>query len=155
MATGDLPDVGEISCGRSRPLRAVAALRFWNTICQRSESINRTGLADGPSPLRLNAFSEASPCLLHPTSSGPTPPGPELNTDERNEVKKVAKKLLAKLKSITTLDWQKTAQARAKVLDAIESALDEGLPRAYTPEVFKAKAGIVFRHVYERYGRAA
>jgi type I restriction enzyme R subunit len=82
-------------------------------------------------------------------------PGPELTTDERNEVKKVAPKPLAKLKAITTLDWQKTAQARAKVLDAIEAALDEGLPRAYTPEVFKAKAGVVFRHIYERYGRAA
>lgn len=84
-----------------------------------------------------------------------TRPGPELSTAERNEVKKVAKKLLAKLKSITTLDWQKTAQARAKVLDAIEAALDEGLPRAYTPDIFKAKAGVVFQHVYERYGRAA
>jgi type I restriction enzyme R subunit len=84
-----------------------------------------------------------------------TRPGPELTTDERNEVKKVARKLLAKLKSITTLDWQKTAQARAKVLDAIEAALDEGLPRAYTPDIFKAKAGVVFQHVYERFGRAA
>jgi len=36
-----------------------------------------------------------------------------------------------------------------------EEALDEGLPRAYTPEVFKAKAGVVFQHVYERYASAA
>lgn len=84
-----------------------------------------------------------------------TRPGPELTTDERNEVKKVARILLAKLKSITTLDWQKTAQARARVLDAIEAALDEGLPRAYTPEIFKTKAGVVFQHVYERLGRVA
>jgi len=41
------------------------------------------------------------------------------------------------------------------VLDAIEEALDKGLPGAYTPELFKAKAGVVFQHVYERYGRAA
>jgi type I restriction enzyme R subunit len=34
-------------------------------------------------------------------------------------------------------------------------ALDSGLPRAYTPDVFKAKAGAVFQHVYERYGRVA
>lgn len=84
-----------------------------------------------------------------------TRPGPELTTEERGEVKKVARKLLAKLKSIATLDWQKTAQARARVRDAIEAALDEGLPRAYTPEIFKSKAGVVFQHVYERYGRAA
>lgn len=25
----------------------------------------------------------------------------------------------------------------------------------YTPDVFKAKAGVVFQHVYERYGRVA
>jgi hypothetical protein len=30
-----------------------------------------------------------------------------------------------------------------------------GLPRVYTPDVFKAKAGAVFQHVYERYPRAA
>jgi type I restriction enzyme R subunit len=53
------------------------------------------------------------------------------------------------------LDWQKTAQARARVRAAIEDALDEGLPRVYTPDVFKAKAGAVFQHVYERYARAA
>jgi type I restriction enzyme, R subunit len=84
-----------------------------------------------------------------------TRPGPDLTSAERDEVKKVARKLLAKLRAIVTLDWQKTAQARARVRDAIEEALDEGLPRAYTPTVFKTKAGIVFQHVYERYGRAA
>jgi hypothetical protein len=53
------------------------------------------------------------------------------------------------------VDWQKTAQSRARVRDAIEQDLDEGLPRVYTPDVFKTKAGVVFQHVYERYGRAA
>jgi type I restriction enzyme R subunit len=38
---------------------------------------------------------------------------------------------------------------------AIEDALDEGLPRAYTPEVFKAKATAVFQHVYEKHAQAA
>lgn len=84
-----------------------------------------------------------------------TRPGPELSTEERNEVKKVARALLAKLRSMTTLDWHKTAQARARVLDAIEGALEEGLPRAYSNELYRAKTGVVFQHVYERYGRAA
>jgi len=53
------------------------------------------------------------------------------------------------------VDWQKTAQARARIQDAIEEALDEGLPRAYTPDIFKAKAGVVFQHVYEHLGHAA
>jgi type I restriction enzyme R subunit len=84
-----------------------------------------------------------------------TRPGPDLSTEERNEVKKVARQLLAKLRGILTVDWDKTAQSRARVRNAIEDALDEGLPRVYTPEVFKAKAGVVFQHVYERYARAA
>jgi type I restriction enzyme R subunit len=84
-----------------------------------------------------------------------TRPGPDLATDEREDVKKVARQLLAKLRSVFTTDWQKTALSRARILDAIEEALDDGLPRAYTPDVFKAKAGVVFRHVYERYGQAA
>jgi type I restriction enzyme R subunit len=84
-----------------------------------------------------------------------TRPGPDLSAGERDDVKKVAKQLLAKLRAIFTIDWQKTAQSRARVRDAIEEALDAGLPRAYTPDVFKAKAGVVFQHVYERYGRAA
>jgi type I restriction enzyme R subunit len=84
-----------------------------------------------------------------------TRPGPDLSTEERNEVKKVASKLLGKLRGIFTIDWQRTTQARARVRDAIEETLDQGLPRAYTPDVFKTKAGVIFQHVYERYGRAA
>jgi len=84
-----------------------------------------------------------------------TRPGPELTTEERDEVKKVARRLLKKLRSVLTVDWRKTAMARARVQDAIEEALDEGLPRAYSPEVFKAKAGAVFQHVYEHLRWAA
>ena len=34
---------------------------------------------------------------------------------------------------------------------AIEDALDAGLPRAYTPEIYKQKCSAVFEHVYESY----
>jgi type I restriction enzyme R subunit len=84
-----------------------------------------------------------------------TRPGPELSTVERDEVKAVARQLLAKVRGIVTIDWQKTATARARMREAIEQALDDGLPRAYTPDVFKAKAGVVFQHVYERFARVA
>ncbi len=84
-----------------------------------------------------------------------TRPGPDLTPSERDEVKKVARGLLARLRAIFTVDWQKTTQARARVQEEIEATLDEGLPRAYTPEIFKAKAEVVFQHVYERVGRAA
>ena len=40
-----------------------------------------------------------------------------------HEVKKVASKLLAKLRGIFTIDWQRTTQARARVRDAIEETL--------------------------------
>ena len=82
-------------------------------------------------------------------------PGPDLKKKERDEVKKVARTLLARLKSILTVDWQKTALSRARVREVIEELLDEGLPRAYTPEVYKSKTDAVFDHVYDRYGRAA
>jgi type I restriction enzyme R subunit len=84
-----------------------------------------------------------------------TRPGPDLSSEERDEVKKVARQLLAKVRGIFTVDWQKTAQSRARVRDAIEETLDEGLPRAYTPDVFKAKASVVFQHVYEKHALAA
>jgi type I restriction enzyme R subunit len=84
-----------------------------------------------------------------------TRPGPDLTSEERDEVKKVARQLLTKLREIVSLDWQRTANARARVREAVEEALDAGLPRAYTPELYRAKAGAVFQHVYERFGVAA
>lgn len=47
--------------------------------------------------------------------------------------------------------WARLVQARAKVRIAIEDALDEGLPRAYTRELFKVKSDSLFEHVYESY----
>lgn len=34
---------------------------------------------------------------------------------------------------------------------AIEDILDEGLPRAYTKELFESKSKALFEHVYESY----
>lgn len=34
---------------------------------------------------------------------------------------------------------------------AIEDTLDEGLPRAYTKELYEAKCAALFEHVYEIY----
>jgi type I restriction enzyme R subunit len=44
-----------------------------------------------------------------------TRPGPDLSTEERDEVKKVACQLVERLTSILTVDWQKTATARARI----------------------------------------
>ena len=80
-----------------------------------------------------------------------TRPGPELTTEERDEVKKVTRQLLHRLKSLLVLDWRQRVGARASVRQAIEEELDEGLPRAYTPELYQTKVSAVFEHVFESY----
>jgi type I restriction enzyme R subunit len=80
-----------------------------------------------------------------------TRPGPDLTDAEREEVKKVATLLLARLHELLVLDWRGRAGARAKVRLAIEDVLDDGLPRAYTKEIYGDKCSALFAHVYESY----
>ena len=78
-------------------------------------------------------------------------------TQERDEVKKVAKQLLGRLKDLLVLGWRLKIGARAQVRLAIEDALDDGLLRAYSKEIYETKCTAVFEHVYESYqgrGRA-
>lgn len=83
-----------------------------------------------------------------------TRPGPELTTEERDEVKKVAKELLRRVRTVLALDWRKRQSARALVEEEIGSVLDDGLPRAYSPELFREKCGVVFQHVFEKFPNA-
>jgi type I restriction enzyme R subunit len=78
-------------------------------------------------------------------------PAPELTTEERTEVKKVVRVLLAKLKTLLVLDWRRRSSARSQVRIAIEDELDSGLPRAFTPELYKQKCSALFEHMYEKY----
>ena len=80
-----------------------------------------------------------------------TRPSPELGTEERAEVKKVARELLTRLKALLVLNWRQKSTARSQLKLAIEDALDSGLPRAYTPEIYQQKCSAVFEHVYESY----
>jgi len=80
-----------------------------------------------------------------------TRPAPELTTDERAEVKKIARELLNRLKQLLVLNWRQKAAARSQLKLAIEDALDSGLPRAYTPDLYRQKCSAVFEHVYESY----
>jgi type I restriction enzyme, R subunit len=80
-----------------------------------------------------------------------TRPAPGLSTEERTEVKKVAKQLLERLKALLVLDWRKRQAARARVEDAIKDSLDNGLPRAYSTDLYKQKCSAVFEHFYESY----
>ena len=78
-------------------------------------------------------------------------PGPELTTDERDEVKKVARALLERLRQLLTISWRQHVGAIARVQLAIPVTLDEGLPRAYSKELYETKCAAVFEHVYESY----
>ena len=80
-----------------------------------------------------------------------TRPAPELSAEERAEVKKVARELLARLKALLVLNWRQKSTARSQLKLTIEDTLDSGLPRAYTPELYHQKCSAVFEHVYESY----
>jgi type I restriction enzyme R subunit len=80
-----------------------------------------------------------------------TRPGPDLTAEEREEVKKVARQLLQRLKDVLVIGWRQRVGSRARVRLEIEDALDDGLPRAYSKELFQTKCTAVFEHVYESY----
>lgn len=101
-----------------------------------------------------------------------TRPGPDLSPAERDEVKKVARDLLNRIKTLLVLNWRQRSQSRAQVRLAIEDPLDttlrethnhqwgsnlwrgwepHSLPRAYTPDLYTRKVSTLFEHLYERY----
>jgi type I restriction enzyme R subunit len=80
-----------------------------------------------------------------------TQPPPDLSEMERAEVKKVGRELLVRLKDMLVLNWRQKASARSALRLAIEDALDDGLPEAYSPELYRQKCSAVFEHVYESY----
>jgi len=80
-----------------------------------------------------------------------TKPDIILTKQDTAEVKKVARSLLEKLKQEKlVLDWRKQQTTRAMVLVTIKEVLD-GLPRAYTPELYEKKCDVVYQHFYEAY----
>lgn len=79
-----------------------------------------------------------------------TRPAPELTTAERDEVKKVAKELLSRLKSLLVLNWRQKSAARSSLKLAIEDMLDT-LPAAYDRPLYSQKCTALFEHVYESY----
>ena len=80
-----------------------------------------------------------------------TRPSPGLTAEERAEVKRVAKDLLARLKGLLVLNWRQKEAAKSRLQLAIEDALEQGLPRAYDPALYKAKCAAVFEHVFQAY----
>ncbi len=79
-----------------------------------------------------------------------TKPAVQLSDKEKDEVKKVARNLLATLKrEKLVLDWRKKQQARAQVSTTIKYILDRGLPDSYTPAIFEQKCDEVYQHIYD------
>jgi len=78
-------------------------------------------------------------------------PAPALSSEERAEVKKVARMLLSKIKELLVINWRNKSSARSQVKITIEDVLDFGLPRAYSPDIYQSKCSAVFEHVYESY----
>jgi type I restriction enzyme R subunit len=80
-----------------------------------------------------------------------TRPEMKLSKKEEQQVKKVVKDLIQRLKTEKfVLDWRKRQQSRAAVRICIEDTLDQ-LPPVYTPEVFQQKCELTYQHVYDSY----
>jgi type I restriction enzyme, R subunit len=80
-----------------------------------------------------------------------TRPAPELSTEERSEVKKIARELLGKLVQLLVINWRQKSTARAQLKLAIEDVLETGLPQTYTTDLYKQKCSALFEHFYENY----
>jgi len=80
-----------------------------------------------------------------------TRPEPDLAPAERDEVKKVTKHLLSKLKAVLVINWRQKVRSRAQVMGAIQDILADELPRPYSKDIYERKVAAVFEHVYESY----
>jgi type I restriction enzyme, R subunit len=79
-----------------------------------------------------------------------TRPDPELNDDEREEVKRVARKLMDHIQERLVLDWRRKAETRESARSLVKDILDE-LPDTYGKELWEQKADIVFDHIFASY----
>jgi type I restriction enzyme R subunit len=56
-----------------------------------------------------------------------------------------------KIKQLLVLNWQQNSAARAQLKILIKNALDECLPRAYTPELYQQQCEAVFADIEQAY----
>jgi type I restriction enzyme R subunit len=79
-----------------------------------------------------------------------TKPDPELTDKEREEVKRVARKLMGHIQDRLVFDWRRKAQTREAARSLVKDILED-LPEAYGPEIWERKANIVFDHIFASY----
>lgn len=80
-----------------------------------------------------------------------TRPDPVLTDEEREEVKRVARKLMEHIQDRLVLDWRRKAQTREAARSLVKDILEELPEEPYGPEVWERKAGIVFDHIFASY----
>ncbi len=78
---------------------------------------------------------------------------PKLTEKEKNQIKKVAKSLLIKIKKdgINAVDWRKKQQIKARVKIEIEEQLSTLKPKLYSQSDYLKKNNMVFQHFYDNY----
>lgn len=75
-----------------------------------------------------------------------------MKASEEEQVKKVVRELLTKLKTeLLVLDWKKRQATRAAVQVTIEQIFDAGLPDVYDRSIFSRKCAAVFEHIFTAY----
>ena len=84
-----------------------------------------------------------------------TRPEPPLNDKEREAVKKVAREMIAKLKTERlVIDWRQKSQARAAVQQMIANYFRDLPSPPYTKEIKQQKRELTFGHIYDSYSGA-
>jgi len=80
-----------------------------------------------------------------------TKPDIHLTGKEADKVKKVARKMLNRLKQEKlVLDWRKKQQTRAEVRLCIEECLDY-LPEKFEKSLFQQKCEVVYQYIFDKY----
>lgn len=81
-----------------------------------------------------------------------TKPQIELSPEEREQVKRIARELLATLKrEKLVIDWRKEQGKRAAVQNTIRIILDAQLPEKYDKPLYDQKCADIYQHIYESY----
>lgn len=78
----------------------------------------------------------------------------QLSEKERNEVKAIAKQLLATLKDVLVIDWRKRQRTKARVQKTIDDIL-QNLPDSFDDAHWEKACDNVFMHVFDKYQDAS
>jgi type I restriction enzyme R subunit len=80
-----------------------------------------------------------------------TSPAPSMTPQERDQVKRVARELLDRIKETLVLEWRQRITTRARVQLKIQEFLDAELPAPYDPALFNEKCQAIYAHIAEKY----